>query len=83
MLLRNMHGKLVQLIIDRPNVGLATSGGVTAAGVISLVEAATKIGGFLIVLVGLIAAWYNLKVQRHAAKKLEEQVKTKEPASIE
>jgi hypothetical protein len=68
-----MHEKVVQLILDKPKLGILTSGSVTAAGLISLIETATKIGGLIIVLIGLMAAWYNLKVQKSAAEKIEKE----------
>ena len=69
--LSNMQHTLAQIVAERPWTGWFSSGGIIATGFWTVLEGATKVGGFLIVAVGLGAAIINYRVQRLAKQKVE------------
>lgn len=76
--IKHMQSLLVKIAMDRPWLGFATSLGITATGTWTVIESflkgATLVGGFLMMLVGLVAAILNARVQRLAREKLELEV---------
>jgi membrane protein implicated in regulation of membrane protease activity len=69
--LNSMQHTLAQIVAERPWTGWFGSGSVIATGFWTILEGATKVGGFFIVAIGLCAALLNYRVQKLAKEKVE------------